>query len=260
MMPRNEESFSGRTLPEKCPGELSRRIPLPTDPLPSPGDSLSTVDFFSFLRSRLAASLPGIDAHREFVPALPDAESRLRGAPPGARASAVLVPLIPRTQAFPDVLLEVRSESLRTHKGQISFPGGRLDDGENPEDAALRELEEEVGITAENVIILGTLTPLYIPPSNSAVYPVVGMVRSDDAYISSAAEVAEVFSVSLSTLLNPSSVRFEPRTLFGHVVDVPFFDVHDRVPLWGATAMILNELVWIGREYVSSQPAIITQS
>jgi 8-oxo-dGTP pyrophosphatase MutT (NUDIX family) len=206
------------------------------------------MDFISFLGQRLAAPLPGIHAHREFVPDLPDAAIRLREAPPTARKSAVLVPLILGHGPLPEVLLEVRSESMRNHRGQISFPGGRLDDGEDAERAALRELEEEVGIPASDVIVLGRLTPVFIPPSNSAVVPIVGVVRQADDLVLSIAEVKETFRLGLQRILPPEARTVERWNLNGNSVDVPFWPVH-TTPLWGATAMILNELVWMTREY-----------
>lgn len=207
-----------------------------------------SMDFISFLGQRLAAPLPGIHAHREFVPDLPDAAIRLREAPPTARKSAVLVPLILGHGPLPEVLLEVRSESMRNHRGQISFPGGRLDDGEDAERAALRELEEEVGIPASDVIVLGRLTPVFIPPSNSAVVPIVGVVRQADDLVLSIAEVKETFRLGLHRILPPEARTVERWNLNGNSVDVPFWPVH-TTPLWGATAMILNELVWMTREY-----------
>lgn len=208
------------------------------------------VTYFDFLAQRLLQPLPAFAAHREFVPNLPDAATRLSAPPPTARKSAVVVPLVVGRSPLPEVLLEVRSEGLRHHRGQISFPGGRMDEGEDAVTAALRELHEEVGIAPHDVAVLGMLTPLFIPPSNSAVVPVVGMVRSADELTLSADEVDEVITVPLEVLIDRASVTSRKRDLYGSVADVAEWRVHDRVPLWGATAMMLNELVWITREYL----------
>lgn len=209
------------------------------------------MSFTSFLTARLSARLPGIDAHREFLPAMPDAESRLKGAPQGARQSAVLVALVdmPDTE-LPHVLLQVRSEGMRHHRGQISFPGGRIEDGEDAMTAALREMHEEMGIRSDDVTVLGHLTPLYIPPSNSAVTPIVGIVRSLDDLQLALSEVQETFTLPLANIVSPVHVQRAARDLYGQTVDVPHWAVHERIPLWGATAMILNELVWLTREYL----------
>lgn len=207
--------------------------------------------FTSFLDARLSARLPGTDAHREFVPAMPDAENRLKGAPHGARQSAVLVPLIVMPDSdLPHVLLQVRSEGMRHHRGQISFPGGRIEDGEDAQTAALREMHEEMGIRADDVVVLGHLTPLYIPPSNSAVTPIVGIVQSLKDLQLASSEVQEMFTLPLANIVSPMHIQRAEWDLYGQTVDVPHWSVHERIPLWGATAMILNELVWLIREYL----------
>lgn len=182
---------------------------------------------------------------------MPDAETRLSGAPQGARQNAVLVPLIQMPDSeLPHVLLQVRSEGMRHHRGQISFPGGRIEDGEDASTAALREMHEEMGIHADDISIIGHLTPLYIPPSNSAVTPVVGIVRSlNDLHLESS-EVQETFTLPLANIVSPLHIQHAAWELYGQSVDVPHWSVHERIPLWGATAMILNELVWLIREYL----------
>lgn len=211
------------------------------------------MDLETYLRTRLAEPLPGRAAHRELIPAVPDAEERLKGAPPEARQSAVVVPLLVRTHALPSVLFTLRSEALRSHRGQISFPGGRVDEGESTHEAALRELHEETGVTPEDVVVLGTLSPIYIPPSNSAVTPYVAMLRPPDRYEISEREVTEIFDVPLTNFTDTRSLRSGRRTIGGVTVDVPQWHIHPSVPLWGATAMILNELVWLTREYLEQQ-------
>lgn len=209
------------------------------------------MSFTSFLSTRLTSRLPGIDAHREFVPVMQDAESRLKGAPQGARQSAVLVPLVyMQDEELPHVLLQVRSEGMKHHRGQISFPGGRIEDGEDASMAALREMHEEVGVRPDDVTLLGHLTPLYIPPSNSAVTPIVGVVRTLDDLHLSASEVQETFTLPLANIVSPVHIQRAAWELYGQSVDVPHWSVHERIPLWGATAMILNELVWLIREYL----------
>lgn len=185
-----------------------------------------------------------------------DTRIRLSPPPPTARISAVVVPLVVRPTGsatdLPDVLFTLRSENLRSHKGQISFPGGRVDADEAPRDAALREIEEEIGIQRNEVDVLGSLTDLYVPPSNSAIVPFVARVVEPDVYVVSEAEVQEVFTVPLQVLIDEGSVRTAPRTLNGVTVDVPYWDVHANVQLWGATAMILNELLCLVKEYRSA--------
>lgn len=207
------------------------------------------VNAVDHLRRQLAGPLPGVTAHARFVPSdMPDAAKRLQRAPDDARRSAVLVPLLLGDDDMLDVLLTVRTSTLRSHGGQISFPGGRIDEGEDAVMTALRELDEETGIPSSDVAVIGTLSPLWVPPSNSAITPVVGLVRTPAQYMPSEAEVAEIFTVPLSILLDASNERVEPWTLYDRTVHVRHWRVHPRVPLWGATAMILHELLVLMRQ------------
>jgi 8-oxo-dGTP pyrophosphatase MutT (NUDIX family) len=196
--------------------------------------------------SRLSGPLPGVQAHRQFVPAdMPGAADRLQQAPEGARRSAVLVPLLLRADDDVDVLFTLRTSTMRSHRGQISFPGGRVDDGEDAITAALREMYEETGVEAHDVTVLGSLSSIWVPPSNSAITPIVGLVRPPERYVPSEAEVEEIFTVPLSTLMDDASIHVEPWVLYERTVNVRHWRVHPRVPLWGATAMILNELLML---------------
>jgi len=207
--------------------------------------------FETWMQRRLQSPLPGVEAHERFVPDIPDRRSRLMPAPATARRSAVLVPLMIDRNEQMHVMLTVRSEGLRNHKGQISFPGGRCEDGEDAIAAALREAHEEVGIAPEQVRVLGELTGLYIPPSHSAVTPVLGIVHERDAWTLNADEVAEVLIEPIASFLDPSSVQHRADIITGVRVDVPHWRVHPTIPLWGATAMMLHELVMILHEYQS---------
>ena len=207
------------------------------------------MELFDFLAHRLQQPLPGIDAHRLFFPDELASISRIAEPPTDARKSAVLVPLIRTDAMWPLVLFTVRSERLTHHTGQISFPGGRLDPHEGPREAAIREFNEEVGIPSSAVEILGELSPIYIPPSNSAVTPIVGVIDRASHWPINEAEVQEVIEVPLSHFLDPSSRSMATRDVFRRQMEVPFWNIHPQTPLWGATAMILSELVAVTREF-----------
>ena len=207
------------------------------------------MELFDFLTHRLQQPLPGLAAHRLFFPDEMATISRIAEPPADARKSAVLVPLIRTDSAWPSVLFTVRSEQLKHHTGQISFPGGRLDPHEGALDAALREFHEEVGIVREAVHVLGELSPIYIPPSNSAVTPIVGVIDQTSHWPINEAEVQEVIEVPLSHFLDPTSRSMATHEVFSRPMDVPFWNIHPRIPLWGATAMILSELVELTREF-----------
>lgn len=140
--------------------------------------------------------------------------------------------------------LTVRSGRLPLHRGEVSLPGGQVD----PEDAgpaatALREAQEELGIAPDPIEIWGMLTPFYIPPSNFRLTPVVGFMAEPPLLDPNPHEVEAAFTVSLDQLLDPTSIVVEDWKRRGIEMRVPFFALHGY-KVWGATAMLLSELVF----------------
>ncbi len=156
------------------------------------------------------------------------------------REAAVLVPIMRRPQGL-TVLLTVRADTLRNHRGQVSFPGGRRD----PEDAtltacALREAQEEVGLQPLQAEIIGYLDD-YPTTTRYRVTPVVALVEPPEHFHTDAREVAEVFEVPLSIVLDSS--RYESRVLSQQGLNVPFYEInHEGHRIWGATAGMLKDL------------------
>jgi 8-oxo-dGTP pyrophosphatase MutT (NUDIX family) len=141
-----------------------------------------------------------------------------------------------------DLLLTERAHDMRSHPGQVSFPGGSIDPGETPRQAALREAEEETGLRADGVEVFAELPELWLPPSNFAVTPILGWWAEESPVgVVDPAEVHAVYRVPLSELLDPAhrvSVR-HPSGWTG-----PGFVIgpqHDLV-LWGFTAGIISRL------------------
>ena len=142
------------------------------------------------------------------------------------------------------VALTVRGSGLRNHTGQVSLPGGRVDQGETFEVAALREATEEIGVDPNAVEVLGRLTPLHIPVSGFLLHPIVGYTSMRPAFQRAEWEVARIIEAPVNRLSDPAAVKREIRTRVVNGqsidVDVPYFDI-DGEKVWGATAMVLAE-------------------
>ena len=154
--------------------------------------------------------------------------------------SAVLVPLVERGSGL-TVLLTERAEHLTHHPGQISFPGGRMEEGDRDlVHTALRETEEEVGIGPEAIEIAGFLSPLPTV-TGYAVTPVVGLVDARVELTLDRREVADAFEVPLGFLLDPANRQHSVRRFEG--VDLPVISYHyGPRRIWGATAAMIVAL------------------
>ena len=176
----------------------------------------------------------------------------------GGTDCAVLVPIVD-TAAGPALLFEVRSAALHRHRGEVCFPGGRMEPGETPAACALRETEEELGIPTENVTLLGPLDFLHLR-SEALLYPVVGRVKPTALTLSG--EVADTFTVPLDWLrthpprvcrylLRPEGTEGFPYDAVGQAPDYSWTPGHMEVPvyeglpypLWGITGRIVQELI-----------------
>ena len=161
-----------------------------------------------------------------------------RTPPPNARVGAVLV-LVEPTDDGPCVVLTRRRRDLRSHPGQLSFPGGRLDPGETAEQAALREAEEEIGLRRDSVEVVGAGQTFYIPPSRFWVVPVLGRWIEPHELTENPWEVDEVLRVPLARLLDRRRWRHTPLSVRGSTWA---WQLEDDL-LWGATAAVLGLLL-----------------
>jgi len=158
----------------------------------------------------------------------------------GFTPAAVLIPLVLNASAL-DVLLTRRTEDVETHKGQIAFPGGMVDDGDTDRwHTALRETEEELGIGPAHVEVLGILDDL-LTPTGFVITPVVGIVEPLPIMKPNPHEVAEVFTVPLAFFADAQNGRREWRSTPLGEREVWFYEYEGRV-IWGATAAILRNL------------------
>jgi 8-oxo-dGTP pyrophosphatase MutT (NUDIX family) len=140
-----------------------------------------------------------------------------------------------------------RTDTLESHRGQISLPGGAREGTESLQDTAVRETHEELNVSPSNWSIFGRLSQLYIPPSGFLISPYVAYASARPMFHPDPGEVAELIETPLTLILDPATVVREQWTLRGAVVEVPFFDVFGH-KVWGATAMVLSELITMLRE------------
>jgi len=153
--------------------------------------------------------------------------------------ACVLVPLVMQNGTL-CLLLTKRTDRVEHHKGQISFPGGMVDDTDtSPEHTALRELEEELGIPASQVELLGTLNDIKIP-TGFIVTPLVGLIKETEGMVINRDEVAETLFIPLDKFFDPALCRSEVRELKGALRQIYVFDVW-KEPVWGATAHIIKQ-------------------
>lgn len=203
------------------------------------------MDLISTIYNRLEHPLPGEEAQIQMAHSY-----RRKLWPPSenARNAGVLILLYPQKNDWHIVFIERESKNPNdVHRGQISFPGGRLENHDaSLRDCALREAEEEIGISRNKVEVIGDLTPLFIPVSNFLVQPVIGYADYTPKFIPQPEEVKSIIDLPFNHFYG-SQNRKHMDMLFGsdmEMKDVPYFDANGKV-IWGATAMILSELLVI---------------
>jgi 8-oxo-dGTP pyrophosphatase MutT (NUDIX family) len=177
----------------------------------------------------------------DLVDPVPEHSAPLLPSFPGARVSAVLIALFEGEDGA-EVLLTRRSMHMRNHRGEISFPGGRLDPGETPVDTALREAHEEVGLDPEAPSVVGELDHLNTIVSRSYIVPIVSVLDERPDLRPRTGEVDRVFWTPIRELTRPGTYRME--RWGSPPLDRPlhFFELDDET-VWGATAHMLVDLL-----------------
>lgn len=200
----------------------------------------------SSLPARLRMALRGSSPQRGTDRALlagvpPEYDARMRRfAPANPLRAAVLIPIV-QEQEGAGILLTRRAEDLRSHAGQVSFPGGRCDpESEDPVATALRETEEEIGLARSHVEVIGFL-PDHLVISGYQVTPVVAMIAAGYALTPDPIEVADVFIYPLRALFDERQHRTRTRTFVDGDIEVYDLSYEDR-NVWGATAGMLMTL------------------
>lgn len=208
--------------------------------------------FRDYLRNILNQTLPGFDFQMKMAPLLDRELARSFKPNIDAKRSAVLILITPNQDGKARIMLTLRSEKLKSHRGQISFPGGKSDNDETPEETALRESNEETALSYEIPEIIGRLTDLYVPPSNSLITPVIAYADSCGKLEANHDEVSEILFVNLEDIADEDKVLYFESQFGNKLVKYPYWDVHPKTKLWGATAIIISELLELYRRFGKS--------
>ena len=188
--------------------------------------------------------LPGAEAHFKLAPTIRvkelenlDIEARK------PNKAGVMAIFYPDLKENTKLVLILRKTSKGVHSNQVGFPGGRVElFDKNLKHTALRETEEEVGIPMQEVEVIKKLTKLYIPPSNFWVHPYVGLVKNTPILVPQESEVEQILEVDIDHFLDEKNMIIETlNTSYAKNIQVPAFNLNGHV-VWGATAMMLNEL------------------
>lgn len=204
--------------------------------------------FIEQLKIRLQQPLPGEDAQFKMSPI---GRVKLKDLPLDTykpKKSAVLILLFPHEEIIKTVFI-VRPVYQGVHSGQVAFPGGKFDETDSDlKQTALRETHEEIGITPENIEIIGNLTDVYINPSNFLVTPFIGYINKHPHFIANKHEVEKIVTYDIFGL-NNSKIKSEKtiKLSFGIEVNTPYYDI-EGLTVWGATAMMISELNTIIKE------------
>ena len=198
-------------------------------------------DIILNIAKRLSEPLPGENAQMLMGSGIRMKELRFMPADENTKKSAVMILLYPKNNSIYSVLI-LRPKYNGTHSGQVSLPGGKFETCDNDfSETALRETQEEVGIDASKINIIGALTELFIPPSNFLVFPFVGYLNEEPLFFANKKEVTKIIEYPISMLINEDIVKTKTFEIKNNIsFAAPYFDINGNV-VWGATAMILSE-------------------
>jgi 8-oxo-dGTP pyrophosphatase MutT (NUDIX family) len=188
--------------------------------------------------------LPGVDAQLKMAPEIRHADVRSLGQGRGATQSSVLFLFYPAGDGTPTTVFIQRPTYKGAHSGQISFPGGRYEEGDaSLQYTALRETYEEIGVHPDQVEVAGRLTDLFIPPSNYIVSPFLGVTAQRPEFVPDPNEVVKVLEIPVKAFFQEAFCVHKTIHLSdGFSVKTPCFSINGHI-IWGATAMMISEFV-----------------
>lgn len=198
--------------------------------------------FLKHIETLKNTKLPGIEAQFKLAPKLRLNYNAKKIKANDPKIAAVLALFYPNQNNEVTLLLTKRANYNGTHSGQISFPGGKVEQSDlNLKQTALRETFEEVGIIDEDIEVIREFTEVYIPPSNFLVTPFIGIIYNKPVFKVNS-EVAKIIEVPFSKLIDETSIgSIKITNSYMKETSVPCFKIDDSI-IWGATAMILSEI------------------
>jgi len=205
-------------------------------------------DFINKLRLKLKQPLPGREAQFKMASDIRLTNFQYQSMTDKALRSAVLVLLFPYRKSIQMVLIK-RAIDKSVHSGQISLPGGKFEkEDADLEQTALRETHEEVGVNPSHIKVLGSLTELFVPPSNFIIFPYVGYCNEKPVFIPDGNEVDCIIEADVRDFLNPHKRKSKEIIIRNEFkITAPVFEIQGHF-VWGATGMILSEFTEIIRE------------
>lgn len=202
-----------------------------------------------FLEKRVRLSMPGNTAHQMMKPKMANgAPLNLKHSTP-PRKGGVLILLYEDDGVVRFPLIQ-RPNYEGIHSGQMALPGGRYEEEDkNQYQTALRESNEEIGVDQNEVEVIGSLSEFFVAASNYMVLPVIGKITAKPTFIPEPREVDEIVTPSVNHLVDPKRLKEKEITVSsGFKMHCPYYDLEDRT-VWGATAMMLSEMVAILKEF-----------
>ena len=197
--------------------------------------------FTNKLCEQISSGLPGLDAHKIMAPITRPIMNFNEKDYPSAKKGAVLILFYPVNEEIFMVLIK-RPSYDGVHGGQVSFPGGKVEEGDfDTSFTAIRETEEEIGVNRSQIKIFGQLSNIYIPPSNFFVYPYLGSINEKPDFFPDKNEVEYIIETPVNILLDQtikSTIKINRSDIN---FDAPCYIINNH-RVWGATAIILSEL------------------
>lgn len=192
----------------------------------------------NIIKKALAGNLSGIESHQKMMP--PNRKLKAyTGDKKRLKPSSVLLLIFPEENELYICLIK-RPSNMTHHANQIAFPGGKIEAGESPLETAFRETKEEIGINPEKIEILGTLSDLFVDVSGFLIHPFVGWTNKRPDFIINQAEVQKIVLFPFFKFRN--NLEEAELETFSGILKIPCFHFDGEI-IWGATAMILSELL-----------------